>query len=133
MERFAEYSDHEIEQILTDRDSNTKNVIKVAEKLLIQYVETKYGSPVRDFFQDKSKIETSEILKKYYCEIRKKNGDMYARSTVISIRFELQRLFLQWHKWDIINDCEFKSANDIFGACLVKIKKEGNQTEHKPL
>jgi hypothetical protein len=51
MERFSEYSDHEIEQMLTDRDSNnTKNVIKVAEKLLIQYFETKYGSPVRDFF-----------------------------------------------------------------------------------
>jgi hypothetical protein len=48
---------------------------------------------------------------------------------MISIRFGLRRLFLQWHKWNIINDCEIKSANDIFGACLVKIKKKGNQTD----
>ena len=60
--RFADYNDGELEEILNDRDStNTKNVIKVSKKLLMEYISTKYESSVEEFFDGKNQSETADI------------------------------------------------------------------------
>lgn len=44
----------------------------------------------------------------------------------------MQRHFLKLKDVDIINIQEFKSANDIFKACLVNVKREQKgETKHK--
>lgn len=44
----------------------------------------------------------------------------------------MQRHFLKLKDFDIIYNQEFKSANDIFKACLVNVKREQKgETKHK--
>jgi hypothetical protein len=52
---------------------------------------------------------------------------------MISIRYGIQRHFLQVRKFDVVNDTDFKPANLIFNAMLVKLKQLGLAvTVHKP-
>lgn len=67
----------------------------------------------------------------FYSELRRKDGELYSRSSMISIRFGLQR-FLQKIKYDIINDPDFRLSNEMFKAVLTNIKRTGKgTTQHK--
>lgn len=44
---------------------------------------------------------------------------------MINLRFGLQKHFLKTRKEDIVNNEQYKPANDIFKAVLVQLKKEG--------
>jgi hypothetical protein len=82
--RFADLSEDEMEEILNETESrNTKNVIQVASKLF----ETLYKQQTlsSDDLYDKSNEEIVKILRKFYCNIRKRNGEPYAKKTMISI------------------------------------------------
>jgi hypothetical protein len=57
-------------------------------------------------------------LRKFYCNIRKRNGEPYAKKTMISIWYGLQKKIEKSHKFDIVNDEQFKEANNMFQACL---------------
>ncbi|XP_069138967.1 uncharacterized protein KIAA1958-like [Argopecten irradians] len=132
--RFAEATEDEIQKILNDRDSkNTKNVIRTAENLLHEYCEA-VGCTVGSSLTNVTVDELCEILRKFYCAARKKDGSMYAKKSMISIRYGLQKSFEKSHGIDIINDVGFKTANDVFHASMVKIKKEGaGEVKHKEI
>jgi hypothetical protein len=50
---------------------------------------------------------------------------------MISIRYGLQKKFEKSHKFDIVNDEQFKEANNMFQACLKKLKIDGiGDTKH---
>jgi hypothetical protein len=52
---------------------------------------------------------------------------------MISIRYGIQRHFLKVRKFDVVNDTDFKPANLMFNAMLVKLKQLGLAvTVHKP-
>ncbi|XP_065927617.1 uncharacterized protein KIAA1958-like [Magallana gigas] len=129
--RFGEASEEEIRSILESRDSkNTKNVVKTAENILNDYLSTLDLS--LHLLKDKSCEEIVEVLRKFYCAARKKDGSMYAKKSMISIRYGLQKSFEKSHEVDIINDARFKPANDVFFAAMVQIKKEGvGEVQHK--
>jgi len=132
--RFASLSDGDIEKILDDRDSkNTKNVIKVAVKALNDYLSEKSGefSSVNDL--DKADAgDLCSTLRKFYGEIRKTDGSCYAKKSLITLRFGLQKHFLKSREEDIINNDQYQQANELFKAVLVQLKKEGlGEIKHK--
>ena len=51
---------------------------------------------------------------------------------MVTLRFGLQKHFLKTRKEDIINLEQYQSANEMFKAVCVQLKKEGyGETKHK--
>jgi hypothetical protein len=48
----------------------------------------------------KSNEEIVQILRKFYCNIRKCNGEPYAKKTMISFRYGLYKKIQKLHKFD---------------------------------
>ena len=72
------------------------------------------------------------VLRKFYAEARKKNGELYTKASLVGIRFGLQR-FLSSHNFDIIKDSEFSEANKIYQTEISELKRKGKaHTQHKP-
>jgi len=64
------------------------------------------------------------LLRSFYVNARKKNGELYKLSALKSIRFGLSRHFSQELEIDIIKDPIFQKANDMFSAVSVDLKRE---------
>ena len=81
-----------------------------------------------------TKQELNNVLKLFYLELRKTDGTLYKKSSLVSIRHGLQRKFKECRMdLDIISDVEFSEANTNFKAQCVQLKKNGlGKTEHKP-
>lgn len=129
MTRFVNTSDAEIEELLEGRNSkNTSNIISTAVKIIRDYLEDKaINISVEDYGND-SNEKLNSVLRKFYAELRKKNGELYSKSSLISIRYGLQRHILKLKGVNIINNHEFKSANDVFKACYRR-KLKGKENE----
>jgi hypothetical protein len=84
MARFASLSDSDLDQILKDRDSkNTKSVIKLAVKVLNDYLIEKNGEITSVDELDLSDTSVDIVvatLKRFYGEIRKADGTLYAKN-----------------------------------------------------
>ncbi|XP_062612357.1 uncharacterized protein LOC134274121 [Saccostrea cucullata] len=130
--RYEACDDADIDALLQTRDSkNTQKVVKTALKLLQDYLIEKYELSLEDM-EKLSIVEMSEKLKRFYAELRKPDGSYYAKKSLITMRFGLQKHFLKKTSVDIINSDEFKSCNEVFKAMLVKIKREGApEVKHK--
>lgn len=128
--RFATLTSEELQAILKNRDSsNTKQCIESAKRVFITYC-TEKGLLV-DNILPKTKGEIAEILINFYAELRRKDSELYSGSSMISIRFGLQRFF-QNIKNDIINDADFRLSNEMFKTVLINIKRTGKgTTQHK--
>jgi hypothetical protein len=136
MARFASLSDSDLDQILEDRDSkNTKSVIKLAVKVLNDYLIEKNGEITSVDELDLSGTSVDIVvatLKRFYGEIRKADGTLYAKKSMITLRFGLQKHFLKSRQEDIINSEHYSAANNMFKAVMVKLVKEGKGTvKHK--
>jgi hypothetical protein len=136
MARFASLSDSDLDQILEDRDSkNTKSVIKLAVKVLNDYLIEKngeIGSVDELDLSDTSVDIVVATLKRLFGEIRKADGTLYAKKSMITLRFGLQIHFLKSRQDDIINSEHYSAANGMFKAVMVKLVKEGKGTvKHK--
>ena len=53
------------------------------------------------------------FLKKFYVSVRKQKGEYYSKKSMISLRYGLQRHFLKIRENDIVNNADFKAANDM--------------------
>ena len=95
--RFANMSDEDMEKLVEDASSqNTKNVINVAWKVFEQYiVEKLHIRP--SCLQDMSAESLVPVLMKFYCNVRNRNREPYAKKTMISIRYGLQKKFEKSH------------------------------------
>lgn len=72
--------------------------------------------------------ETPQVvttLRKFYGEVRKTDGSFYAKKSMITLRFGLQKHFSKTREVDCVNNKQYKPANDILKAVLVQLKKEG--------
>ena len=105
---FTSLSEENITQLLNDKDSeNTKELTK--------------------------HHRLAAVLRKFYAEARKKDGQMWSKNSLCSIRFALCRHFKQELNIDIIKDTESNEANRIYEAQCVQLKIQGlAKTEHKP-
>ena len=123
--RFGESSEEDIQRLLEHRScsENTWRSTKNAVKILRDYMEEK-SMDVN--FENLDKAALNDLLRKFYVEARKKNGDYYKSSALGSIRFGILRyLQSQQSNIDIKNDPEFTESNKIFKAQVEKLKKQG--------
>lgn len=122
--RFANLSDDDMQKLLNGRLSTcTKDVIKTALSTLHAYAQSK-GENLNEV-ECFSVENLSSFLGRFYAELRKTDGSLYARNSLLTIRYGLQQHFKKLSKIDIITDNEFQSANSIFAAVLVHLKHEG--------
>lgn len=121
--RFPTVSESSIQELLRDKHSeNTRNATKMAVACFTSYLRIrKYP----DNFESLPKETLGPILKQFYCEARKRNGD-YKRSALISIRSGLNRHLQSTNQnIDFISDPAFIAANEVFTARKVELKKLG--------
>ena len=126
--RFTSLSEENITQSLNDKDSeNTKKLTKHHRLIFESYLKEK------NIRNPSTAVELAAVLRKFCVEARKKDGQMYSKSSICSMRFALCRYFKQELSIDIIKDTEFNEANRIYEAQCVELKKQGlAKTEHKP-
>ena len=68
----------------------------------------------------------------FYAEIKKKDGEPYSRSSLVSILLGMQRHFQSLRKFDIINDVAFKLSNEMFKSVMTLLKRQGKaNVQHK--
>ena len=126
--RFTSLSEENITQLLNNKDSeNTKKFTKQHRLVFESYLKEK------NIRNPSTEVELAAVLRKFYAEARKKDGQMYSKNSLCSIRFAFFRHFKQELIIDIIKDTEFNEANRIYEAQCVELKKQGlAKTEHKP-
>lgn len=108
-----------------------KKAIKTALNILTAYCASKDV-----LFSDMEQLHVEDLcslLKGFYAAVRNQEGDYYSKKSMISIRYGIQRHFLKIRDIDIVNNVDFKPANLMFQAMLVKLKQEGKGISvHKP-
>ena len=121
--RFMLLTEEELAALVSEKDSKrTKTIIKGAVTVFEQYCVTVRTTLVH---VERNPSELCTLLRNFYGGVRRSNGELYAKASMISIRYGLQRHFQKISDVDIVNDNNFKTANEVFSAMLVKLKAEG--------
>jgi predicted Zn-dependent protease len=97
MARFALLTDQDLDVIIDENSKNTKSVIRVSEKILNDYLKDKDGEIKSIDELDSADVSVNTlntILRKLYGEVRKADGTCYAKKSMITVRFGLQKHFL---------------------------------------
>ena len=126
--RFASMNEAEINKILTEKDSvNTKKATDGAVKIFRHYLSEKGMSAD---FEDWPVEELDSALAKFYMEARNKNGDLYKKASLISIRHGLKR---HLKNVDIVSGGGFRKSKEAFEAMTTELKRQGlGGTNHHP-
>lgn len=121
--RFGDSSEEEIQRLLEDKNTvNTKKATKTAVNIFREYLREK---GLETCFEDFEKNVLNNVLKKFYVEARKRDGDFYKKSALSSIRFALSRHLQATRNIDIINDSEFRVSAEVFRAQAVELVRRG--------
>jgi len=125
MARFASLEDCDLEDILSSKDAKaTKQVIANSVRTMNEYLSAKNGQ--LKTIEDLDSADTPDVvavLRKFYVEVRKTDGSLYVLKSFSSIRYGLQRHFLETRKEDIVHAKSYDEANTMFKAMLVHLKK----------
>jgi hypothetical protein len=72
-------------------------------------------------------IDLDKYLSKFYAEVRTKDGSVYSKNGLLTLRYGLQNRFAEI-KVDIINDKLFQSSGQTFAAVFVHMKRIGKES-----
>ena len=128
--RFASLSAEEIGLMVTEKDSkNTQRATKNALATLKAFCDE--NDQITTDLEGVTKQELNELLISFYANARKKNGEHYKKSALMSLRFGLQRHFMSKREFNIIADPQFTKSNKVFEAAIVDLKRHGfGKVEH---
>lgn len=73
-------------------------------------------------------VELAALLRQFYAEVRKQNGDEYSRNALCGIRSAIHRHITSapFHRQlNIMRGAEFKSANNVLVGMLKQLKRDG--------
>ena len=91
---FPSISDEDIASLVDNKDStNTKKATKLAVHVFEQYMKAKN---ICCNFESVTPTELNNLLRRFWVEARKQNGEMYTKSSLTTIRFGL---------WQFIKNC----------------------------
>ena len=86
-------------------------------------------------FEDLPTPDLAEILKRFYDELRKKDGTGYSKAALVNVRASLNRHLVSAphnRQINIMRDKEFLQANHVFVSLLKDIRREGRDvSQHK--
>jgi len=133
--RFATLSDEELAKLSGIRRSfqSIKQLIKTAINVLDQHARSKGQSLT--LVEQLSPADLDEFLGGFYADLRKTDGSMYARNSLITLRYGLQKHFQKTNGIDIMSDNDFRLANAVFSDVLVKATEicSGHVMHKEPL
>ncbi|XP_071122342.1 uncharacterized protein KIAA1958-like [Mytilus edulis] len=132
--RFGDASEDDVYHLLTNINSkNTAKSTKFAVKLLRDYCLAK---ELDVDFENLPVSELCTLLKGFYINLRRHNGELYTRSSFLVVRQSLNRFLRNppvSKSFDIMADSTFNNANDAFKAMCKKMRQEGKgKIQHKP-
>ncbi|XP_071494109.1 zinc finger MYM-type protein 2-like [Diadema antillarum] len=124
-QRFLSLSEVELQSIVDGKDSRrTKDVINHSLSILRAYCEQKNIDFSR-VTEHSSSPELNTFLRTFYAEVRRGDGELYAKRSMITIRYGLHRYLLKHRQVDITKDDAFQSSCEMFNAVLHMLKTEG--------
>ena len=130
--RFKSVTDKDLDQIREDRvPENTK---KATKQWMIVFKEWCTARKCVCDLRTVSASRLGSLLKFAYVEIRQQNGEVYAKSSILSFRSAIQReLSLLKRPMNVFTDKEFEEANHVLDGFLKKLKRDGNTAavQHK--
>jgi hypothetical protein len=128
--RFANLSEAELKQITDGKDAkSTNNSTKYAVKTFRTYLKDKQ---LPEDFENWTKQELDSLLRCFYAEVRNIHGEMYKRTSLLSIRSSIGRHLSKTSSIDITKDKEFNSSNDMFSSmCKFTVKEGKGVVVHK--
>ena len=84
-------------------------------------------------FESFSPSELDTFLGKFYAEAQNRNGELYKKSSLTTMRFGLSRHINNALDIDIMEDLRFKNSNTIFKAVSKDLKRQGlGSVDHYP-
>ncbi|XP_030845634.1 uncharacterized protein LOC105442897 [Strongylocentrotus purpuratus] len=124
MPRFQLMDDIQLQDLIDSADSkNTKYAVKYGIKIFEEFlrnVNTDLGDVNR-----LPNADLDKILQKFYAGCWQKNGDYYSKKSMLTIRFGLQRHFLNTKSVDIIKHEDFANSSRIFKCFSATLKQQG--------
>ena len=102
-QHFTNRSDEDIVTLIKDKDSEaTKKNTKQALDLLKEFCLAKELENVEEICSEREKLNS--VLKSFYANVRKKDGSLYSKNSLTSLRYGLSRYFSSQKK---VSDTEF--------------------------
>ncbi|KAJ3599958.1 hypothetical protein NHX12_033910 [Muraenolepis orangiensis] len=108
------------------RSENTRLATRYAVRIFREYLSEKAHSPPD--FETLGKEALCAVLRSFYAEARSKSGQLYSKSSLISIRSSLNRYLNEpphCRALDLTKDPELRSANSTLAAVLRKLEEQG--------
>ncbi|KAK3082769.1 hypothetical protein FSP39_004871 [Pinctada imbricata] len=128
--RFADLSEEDLQELLDSRSSaNTKKLIKSSLAVLTTYLEER-GRQISEL-EEGSIDQLNCVLRKFYAEVKKVDGERYAKKSMVTLRYDLQKHFLKVRNEDVINDERYATCTEMFKA--VKRDGVGESKQKDPL
>ena len=127
-ERFA---NEDIATLVADKDSKNTKATKAAVRVFENYLKAKN---ICCKFATATPTELNGILKRFWVEARRQDGEKYTKTSLTSIRFGLGRHIKNCRsEIDIMRSPDFEESNVVFKAQTVQLKREGKaKVQHKP-
>ncbi|KAM8966720.1 BTB/POZ domain-containing protein KCTD1 isoform 2-T2 [Pelodytes ibericus] len=104
---------------------NTRLATRYAVRIFREYLSEKAQSPD---FESMDKEALCRVLRSFYAEARSKSGQLYSKSSLISIRSSLNRYLNEppyCRTLDLTKDPELRSANMTLAAVIRKLEEQG--------
>ncbi|XP_072460558.1 BTB/POZ domain-containing protein KCTD1 isoform X2 [Notamacropus eugenii] len=104
---------------------NTRLATRYAVRIFREYLSEKSQSPD---FETMDKGALCRVLRSFYAEARSKSGQLYSKSSLISIRSSLNRYLNEppyCRTLDLTKDPELRSANLTLAAVIRKLEEQG--------
>lgn len=104
---------------------NTRLATRYAVRIFREYLNEKAQSPD---FETLDKEELCAVLRSFYAEARSKSGQLYSKSSLISIRSSLNRYLNEppyCRTLDLTKDPELRSANLTLAAVIRRLEEQG--------
>lgn len=124
--RRSEEEEEEEEPLRLSRLSeNTRLATRYAVRIFREYLSDKAHSPD---FETLDKETLCALLRSFYAEARSKSGQLYSKSSLISIRSSLNRYLNEppyCRSLDLTKDPELRSANLALAAVLRRLEEQG--------
>ncbi|XP_008106827.2 BTB/POZ domain-containing protein KCTD1 isoform X1 [Anolis carolinensis] len=104
---------------------NTRLATRYAVRIFREYLSEKAQSPD---FERLDKAQLCRVLRSFYAEARSKSGQLYSKSSLISIRSSLNRYLNEppyCRTLDLTKDPELRAANLTLAAVIRKLEEQG--------
>lgn len=104
---------------------NTRLATRYAVRIFREYLSEKAQSPD---FETLDKDALCAVLRSFYAEARSKSGQLYSKSSLISIRSSLNRYLNEppyCRTLDLTKDPELRSANLALAAVIRRLEEQG--------